>query len=125
MLLEAVLGKIIARILVRLTHLVYLVEEEREIYLAEGATDPDDVMTPLQAAAAHYRIAQGPRAGQKIPMQAVSADLGCQILLGHRVRFNSAISSLSFASSLCSGAVAAAISSPVKRGVMCCGQFQS
>ena len=28
--------------------------------------DPDDVMTPLQAAAAHYRIAQGPRAGQKL-----------------------------------------------------------
>ena len=34
--------------------------------LVGGFTDPDDVMTPLQAAAAHYRIAQGPRAGQKV-----------------------------------------------------------
>ena len=28
--------------------------------------DPDDVKPPLQAAAVHYRIAQGPRAGQKV-----------------------------------------------------------
>ena len=32
----------------------------------QGITDPDDVMTPLQAAAAHYRIAQGQRAGQNV-----------------------------------------------------------
>ncbi len=49
-----------------LTWLGHLVEEEGETYLAGGVPDPDDVMTPLQAAAAHYRIAQGPRAGQKV-----------------------------------------------------------
>ena len=41
-------------------------EEAGETYLAGSVTDPDDVMTPLQAAAANYRIAQGPRAGQKV-----------------------------------------------------------
>ena len=49
-----------------LTRLGHLVEEDGQTYLAGGVTDPDDVMTPLQAAAAHYRIAQGPRAGQKV-----------------------------------------------------------
>ncbi len=63
--LQALLGKIIARILRRLTRLGYLVEEEGEIYLAGIATDTDDVMTPLQAAAVTYCIAQCPRAGQK------------------------------------------------------------
>ena len=64
--LEALLAKIITRILRLLTRLGHLVEEEGETYLAGSVTDPDDVMTPLQAAAAHYRIAQGPRAGQKV-----------------------------------------------------------
>ena len=64
--LQALLARIITRILRPLTQLSYLVEEDGEIYLAGSATDPDDVMTPLQAAAANYRIAQGPRAGQKV-----------------------------------------------------------
>ena len=64
--LQALLGKIIARILRLLTRLGHLNEEEGQTYLAGGITDPDDVMTPLQAAAANYRIAQGPRAGQKV-----------------------------------------------------------
>ena len=64
--LQALLGKIITRILRRLTRLGHLVEEDGQTYLACGVIDPDDVMTPLQAAAAHYRIAQGPRAGQKV-----------------------------------------------------------
>ncbi len=64
--LQALLGKIITRILRRLTRLGHLNEEDGQITLAGGITDPDDVMTPLQAAAAHYRIAQGPRAGQKV-----------------------------------------------------------
>ena len=64
--LQSLLGKIITRILRLLTRLGHLVEEEGETYLAGGVTDPDDVMTPLQAAAANYRIAQGPRAGQKV-----------------------------------------------------------
>ena len=64
--LQALLGKIITRILRLLTRLGHLIEEEGETYLAGCVTDPDDVMTPLQAAAANYRIAQGPRAGQKV-----------------------------------------------------------
>ena len=64
--LQALLGKIITRILRRLTRLGHLVEEDGQTTLAGGVIDPDDVMTPLQAAAAHYRIAQGPRAGQKV-----------------------------------------------------------
>ena len=57
---------IITRILRLLTRLGHLVEEDGQTTLTGGVTDPDDVMTPLQAAAAHYRIAQGPRAGQKV-----------------------------------------------------------
>ena len=64
--LEALMGKIITRILRLLTRLGHLVEEDGQTYLTGGVTDPDDVMTPLQAAAANYRIAQGPRAGQKV-----------------------------------------------------------
>jgi hypothetical protein len=64
--LQALLGKIITRILRLLTRLGHLNEEDGQITLAGGVPDPDDVMTPLQAAAAHYRIAQGPRAGQKV-----------------------------------------------------------
>ena len=64
--LEALLGKIITRVLRLLTRLGHLVLEEGETYLAGCIIDPDDVMPPLQAAAANYRIAQGPRAGQKV-----------------------------------------------------------
>ena len=64
--LQALLAKIITRLLRLLTRLGHLVEEEGETYLAGSFIDPDDVMTPLQAAAANYRIAQGPRAGQKV-----------------------------------------------------------
>ena len=64
--LQALLGKIITRILRLLTRLGHLVEEDGQTTLAGGVIDPDDVMTPLQAAAVHYRIAQGPRAGQKV-----------------------------------------------------------
>jgi hypothetical protein len=64
--LQALLGKVITRILRRLTRLGHLNEEDGQTTLAGGVPDPDDVMTPLQAAAAHYRIAQGPRAGQKV-----------------------------------------------------------
>ena len=34
--------------------------------LNDSDTDPDNLMAPLQAAAANYRIAHGPRAGQKV-----------------------------------------------------------
>ena len=64
--LETLLAKIITRLLRLLTRLGHFVEEKGEIYLAGSVTDPDGVMTPLQAAATHCRIAQGPRAGQKV-----------------------------------------------------------
>jgi len=47
-----------------LTHSGYLVEEEGMTYLAD--LDPDNPLTPLQAASCTYRIAFGPRAGQKV-----------------------------------------------------------
>ena len=42
--------------------------DARSIYLADGDADSDDARTlrPLQAAACTYRIAFGPRAGQKV-----------------------------------------------------------
>ncbi len=49
--LQPLMGKIITRILRLLTRLGYFVEEDGQIYLGGGLTDPDDVMTPLQAAA--------------------------------------------------------------------------
>jgi Putative transposase len=64
--LQALLGKIITRVLRLLTRLGHLIEEEGETCLAASFGDPDDLMTPLQAAAANYRIAHGPRAGQKV-----------------------------------------------------------
>ena len=42
----------------------YLVEEEGMTYLAD--IDPDNLLTPLQAASCTYRIALGPRAGHKV-----------------------------------------------------------
>jgi Putative transposase len=45
-----------------------LVEEEGSIYVADNDGDSDEARTlrPLQAAACTYRIALGPRAGQKV-----------------------------------------------------------
>ena len=54
----------------------YLIEEQGMTYIAE--TDSDTALRPLQAAACTYRIALGPRAGQKVlslqtvPSQAAS-----------------------------------------------------
>lgn len=62
--LQGLLDKIIARLLKRLTRLGYLVEEEGMTYLAD--LDPDNPLTSLQAASCTYRIALGPRAGQKV-----------------------------------------------------------
>ena len=62
--LEALLGKIIARLMKLLTRTGHIIEEEGVVYLAD--TDPDNVLAPLQAASCTYRIAQGPRAGQKV-----------------------------------------------------------
>jgi hypothetical protein len=45
-----------------------LVEEEGSTYVADNDGDSDEARTlrPLQAAACTYRIAFGPRAGQKV-----------------------------------------------------------
>ena len=62
--LQGLLEKIIVRLMKALTRLGYLVEEEGMSYLAD--LDPDSPLTPLQAASCTYRIALGPRAGQKV-----------------------------------------------------------
>ena len=66
--LQAVLHKIITRTMKLLTRRGVLVEEQGQAYLADTDTDSDEarVLRPLQAAACIYRIAFGPRAGQKV-----------------------------------------------------------
>jgi hypothetical protein len=57
-----------ARLMKMLTRRGALVEEMGQIYLADPHADGDEARTlrPLQAAAITYRIAFGPRAGQKV-----------------------------------------------------------
>ncbi len=66
--LQTVLHKIITRLMKLLTRNGVLVEEQGSTYMADDDTDSDEarVMRPLQAAACTYRIAFGPRAGQKV-----------------------------------------------------------
>ncbi|MGH8552920.1 MAG: transposase, partial [Methylococcales bacterium] len=62
--LQTLLSRIIKRILRVLTRQGYLIEEQGMTYLAE--THSDLTLAPLQSAACTYRIALGPRAGQKV-----------------------------------------------------------
>ena len=62
--LEALLAKIITRTMRILTRLGALIEEPDQTYLAE--TDTIGALRALQAASCTYRIALGPRAGQKV-----------------------------------------------------------
>lgn len=62
--LQSLLNQIIKRIMKALTRHGALIEEEGMTYLAEMETDA--ALTPLQSAACTYRIALGPRAGQKV-----------------------------------------------------------
>jgi hypothetical protein len=62
--LAGLLDKIIARLLKMLTRSGYLVEEQGMTYMAD--IDPDDPLRSLQTASCTYRIALGPRAGQKV-----------------------------------------------------------
>ena len=66
--LQAVLHKIITRMMKLLTRRGVLVEEQGSTYVADNDGDSDNARTlrPLQAAACTYRIAFGPRAGQKV-----------------------------------------------------------
>ncbi len=66
--LQAVLHRIITRTMKVLTRRGVLVEEQGRTYLGDDDGDSDEarVLRPLQAAACTYRIAFGPRAGQKV-----------------------------------------------------------
>jgi len=66
--LQSVLHKIITRTMKLLTRRGVLVEEEGSTYMADSDGDSDETrpLRPLQAAACTYRIAFGPRAGQKV-----------------------------------------------------------
>jgi hypothetical protein len=65
---QAVLHKFITRTMKPLTRRGVLVEEQGQTYLADNDGDSDEarVLRPLQAATCTYRIAFGPRAGQKV-----------------------------------------------------------
>ncbi|MBI3156146.1 MAG: transposase [Burkholderiales bacterium] len=66
--LHALLQTVITRPLKTLTRRGVLVEEMGQTYLADSDADGEEARTlrPLQAAAVTYRIAFGPRAGQKV-----------------------------------------------------------
>jgi len=66
--LQTVLHKVITRLMKLLTRRGVLVEEQGQTYVADSDGDSDEARTlrPLQAAACTYRIAFGPRAGQKV-----------------------------------------------------------
>jgi len=66
--LDALLRTIIARLMKMLTRRGVLVEDMGQAWLAEPDADGEESRTlrPLQAAAITYRIAFGPRAGQKV-----------------------------------------------------------
>jgi len=62
--LHGLLDKIVARLMNMLTRQGHLIEEQGMTYLAD--IDADNVLASLQAASCTYRIALGPRAGQKV-----------------------------------------------------------
>ena len=66
--LQAVLHKIITRMMKLLTRRGVLVEEQGQTYMTNNDGDSDEAraLRPLQAAACTYRVAFGPRAGQKV-----------------------------------------------------------
>jgi len=61
--LQALLIRMIKRLMRLLTRKGYLIEEQGMSYLTDS--DPEAALRPLQAAACTYRIALGPRAGKK------------------------------------------------------------
>ena len=66
--LQTVWQTIITRMMKLLTRKGVLVEEQGQTTMADNGGDSDEARTlrPLQAAACTYRIAVGPRAGQKV-----------------------------------------------------------
>ena len=92
--LQALLHKIITRLMKLLTRREVLVEEEGSTYVADNDGDSDEARTlrPLQATACVYRIAFGPRAGQKVltvqgamPRQTEFKQTLCADINGNRV----------------------------------------
>jgi hypothetical protein len=66
--LRAVLHNVITRTKKLLTRRGVLVEQQRQTYVADNDSDSNEAcaLRPLQAEACTYRIAFGPRAGQKV-----------------------------------------------------------
>ena len=66
--LQTVLQKIIKRTMKLLTRRGVLVKEQGSTYMADNDGDSDEarMLRPLHPAACTYRIAFGPRAGQKV-----------------------------------------------------------
>jgi hypothetical protein len=62
--LQGLLSQLIQRIMKALTRHGALIEKDSMTYLAD--MEADSALAPLQSAACTYRIAPGPRAGQKI-----------------------------------------------------------
>ena len=62
------LHKIITRTMKLLNRRGVLVEEQGQTYMADNDSDSDETraLRPLRAAACTYRIAFGPRPGQKV-----------------------------------------------------------
>ncbi|MGL6111515.1 MAG: hypothetical protein ACRC2B_15600 [Rubrivivax sp.] len=60
--------KVITRLMKLLTRRGVLIEEQGQTYMTDNDGDSDEAraLRPLQAAACTYRIAFGPRAGQKV-----------------------------------------------------------
>ena len=64
--LQTLLNTIIKRIMTLLLRTGHIVEEQETLFMAENPDETDTAMAPLQSAACTYRIAFGPRAGQKV-----------------------------------------------------------
>jgi len=104
--LQSVLHKIITRTMKLLTRLGVLVEEEGSTYVADNDGDTDEARTlrPLQAAACTYRIAFGPRAGQKVlTLQGAERGHGTAPAGGPVPREGLALASASAACKACPG----------------------
>ena len=82
--LQALLAKIITRIMRLLTKQGFLIEEQDRTYLAEA--DRESVLLPLQAASCTYRIALGPRAGQKVLSLQSALAQNLAVSAGHKAR---------------------------------------
>ena len=104
--LQAVLHKIITRTMKPLTRRGVLVEEEGSTYMADNDGDSEEArsLRPLQAAACTYRIAFGPRAGQKVlTVQGVERGHGTAPAGGPVPREGLALASASAACKACPG----------------------